>query len=391
MGCPENYKNIGQLMDTLLLFVEHIDDEGCLCIKINDTAEIIDQLKERTFDQIRQLQVNSKVLILETALNISFFELELAWLPERKARQAIPFALEEQLAQASEQLHYAFAKTFYKEGHYLIAVVNKQRLSFIQDLLQQNHINAKQITVDWFALQVGETIAHENNLLVNTSSFKGGLSDQLAEKFLQQHPQIQLLSFENSKKWQAPEDCRKINSYEYLAKEIQKKPFINLCQGDMQNNTESKQIKIGAYLCGTLFLLWLVCLLCVNAFNLYFINKKSKALDQKIAVIYYQFFPHAKQVISPRFRISQLLKGANQDEYYHFWILLDKFSQAMNKKDFKVEQMRYANHSLSISLISTDFAKLEQLEKDLKNKSLKVKQTQASSHDKEVLATLELS
>jgi general secretion pathway protein L len=45
---------------------------------------------------------------------------------------------------------------------------------------------------------------------------------------------------------------------------------------------------------------------------------------------------------------------------------------------------------LSVTIDSADFANLEQLENELKSLHLKVKQTQASTHEQQVVATLEL-
>ena len=52
--------------------------------------------------------------------------------------------------------------------------------------------------------------------------------------------------------------------------------------------------------------------------------------------------------------------------------------------------MRFQNNRLFVDLSSPDFAKLENYEKKLRNNQLLVEQTQASTKDGEVVATLEL-
>jgi general secretion pathway protein L len=120
------------------------------------------------------------------------------------------------------------------------------------------------------------------------------------------------------------------------------------------------------------------------------LNKQTQNVDEQIAVIYRQFFPGSKQVISPKFRIMQLLKSNDTEDQNHFWFLLNQFAKVTNNDQFTLEQIRYQNKSLSVTIISADFASLEKLENELKKLQLKVKQTQASTHEQHVVATLEM-
>ena len=120
------------------------------------------------------------------------------------------------------------------------------------------------------------------------------------------------------------------------------------------------------------------------------IDEVSEILDKKIALIYHEFFPDAKMVISPKFRIEQLLK-ANKNEDSPLWYLLDKFAQVFNEKEFKLEELHYQSSILSIKLRANNFTVLENLEQQLKRSQIKVSQVQASSHDHDLIATLELS
>ena len=72
-----------------------------------------------------------------------------------------------------------------------------------------------------------------------------------------------------------------------------------------------------------------ISLLLVNAINLYLVNKQTQKIDDQIAVIYHEFFPGAKQVISPKFRIMQLLKNNNAEDQNRFWFLLNQFAKVI--------------------------------------------------------------
>lgn len=373
------------------LFTKHLNHEGCFCLKLNADGSLSAPPAQRNFAQIKALQQECDTLIIETSANASLLSLELPWLPERKARVAIPYALEDKLAQSVEDLHFAFDKARYQNKRYLIAAISKQRIRYISQLLTENAIEFTAITLDWFAMEPEELCVSESTLLSNTEDFKGALSGELAETYIKNYPTHQPLLFADSQiKLDSDLAKSQETSYVWIAQRILKSKLMNLCQGEMQHGSKSEWIKKGYQLASVLFCLWLASLILVNAINLHFLNKKTTKIDEQIAVIYHEFFPDAKQVLSPKFRISQLLKNNNNEEQARFWFLLNQFSKVIDSDQFTLEQLHYQNKTLSATLISADFASLEQLENQLKKLHLNVKQTQASTHEQQVVATLEL-
>ncbi|MGL6028286.1 MAG: type II secretion system protein GspL, partial [Legionella sp.] len=160
--------------------------------------------------------------------------------------------------------------------------------------------------------------------------------------------------------------------------------------GEMQHSMRADWLKKGYMLSASLTIIWLISIVLVNAINLHSLNKKNNALDQRIAVIYREFFPEAKQVISPRFRISQLLGDQTVNSQSRFWFLLTQLARVLKENNSTPEQIRYQNNLLAVTLISPDFASLERIEEQLKTRQLQVSQTQASTRDEQVFATLEL-
>jgi len=378
-------------VDTCFLFTRHLDNEGCFCCTITEKGEVKTPPAQRDFAQIKMLQQNCNTLIVETCTNASLFDLELPWLPERKARVAIPYALEDKLAQSFDELHFAFDKPRYQNNRYLVTVISKQRIAYIIQLLKERGIDFAAITLDWFALSAQELCVNESTVLINNDDFKGALSGELAIAYLKNHPHQPPLLFSDSQITADP-DWPKTpeNSYIWIAQRLLKAKIMNLCQGNIQLGNGFDLIKKGYQLAGVLCGGWLLSLVLVNAFNLHSLNKQIAEVDKKIALIYHEFFPDAKQVISPKFRISQLLSKNNSDNQPHLWFLLNQFAKQMKNDQFTLEQLRYQNNTLSVTLISPDFASLEELENQLKKLELKVKQTQASTQEQQVVATLEL-
>lgn len=379
-------------MDHFFLFTRHLNHEGCFCLKLDADGTLSVPPAQCSFAEIQNLQKDCNTVIIETSEQASILSLELPWLPERKARTAIPYALEDKLAQSVDELLFAFDKARYQNNRYQIAVISKQRMQYIMQLFTEMSIEFSAITLDWFALEPEELCVSESTLLVNSSDFQGALAGELAETYIKKHPTNPPLLFSDSQ-IDYVLDIPKSNetSYEWIARRIMKSRLMNLCQGEFQHGRKSDWIRKGYKVAGGLFCLWLISLITVNALNLYFVNKETSKIDAQIAVIYHEFFPEAKQVLSPKFRIGQLLKNNNSEEQARFWFLLNQFSKGMNNDQFTLEQFRYQNKTLFVTLVSADFANLEKLENQLKKLQLKVKQTQASSREQQVVATLELT
>jgi general secretion pathway protein L len=378
-------------MDHFFLFTKHLDDNGCFCLKISQEGELITPPAQRNFEEIKDLQKECSTLVIETTTSASILTLELPWLPERKARIAIPFALEDKVAQSIEELHFSYDKLRYQNNQYLIVVTSKERIHYLMNILTEKDISFDLITLDWFAISPQELCISESTLLVNNDDFQGALSGEIALSYIKKHPLEQPLTFKDSEI--AVDSTIPKNedySYTWIAKKIKQIKPLNLCQGEMTHGDTFSWIKKGYQLAGILCGVWLLSLLIVNAISLYFINKKTEQIDKQIAIIYHEFFPEAKQVISPQFRISQLLNNNTADSQARFWYLLDQFAKTMKDSKMSIEQIRFQNKTLLVTLMSSDFASLEELENKLKKIPLKVKQTQASTQAQNVVATLEL-
>jgi general secretion pathway protein L len=74
----------------------------------------------------------------------------------------------------------------------------------------------------------------------------------------------------------------------------------------------------------------------------------------------------------------------------NFLAILNKLAQGIKDSNVTIEQFRFQNKTLIITVVCADFATLEKLEDRLKQLQLNVAQTQAANRDQQVVATLEL-
>lgn len=382
-------------MATCFIFVKYLTDEGCQCLTLNQQGDIEASLAERSFNDILQLQNNTYTVIVAPAEHFSLHRVELPWLPEKKARAALPYALEDKLADNVENLHFAFDRNYYQQGHYLVAVCQRTYLATLFEKLAHQSIKFDVITMDWFALANSEACIVDTGLLIHDNLiFCGALSAELAPLYLKGTPlDFQLYSFIDSDDslLNYPSQSTGEKSAVWVAKRLQKAKLLNISQGQFQQQSSYAQTKRWYYAAGIMASIWLLTALLINSIKLHTLDTQIKEVDGQIAVIYKQFFPQAQQVISPRFRIEQLMKSKKGEGNNTFWLLLNQFSLASKDIGTKLEQLRYQNQQLQVTVVSKDFNALEALQTYLQNTQINVKQTHASSKDNQVLGTLELT
>lgn len=382
-------------MATCFIFTQHFDSEQCLCLRLDQQGQVDAPLAMRSIHDTRVLQLDAQTIVVVPTQSSSLHEVELPWLGERKARAALPYALEEQLAQNVTTLHFSFDREHYKNERYLVAVTDKQFLLDLVAKLDNLNIDFDIMTLDWFALNENEACVTEDGLLVRNDVFKGALNGELAALYLSaEEKNTALLTFKDSITTLKIKKATPVNSpfLEWVAQRLSQSDMMNLCQGGLTHDTRQNVIRHWYYGCAILASVFLISLLAFDAIYLHSLNKKITDVDKKIAVIYREFFPEAKQVISPRFRITQrLTAGLSSNETAILWSLLDKFGHAFKGSSFIIEQLRFQNQMLSVTLISKDFATLENFQQRLQRDKVKVRQAQASSQEQKVVATLELS
>lgn len=394
-------------MYTCYLFTDNFDDENCLSIRLNSAGEVDAELAVRSIDDFKVIQEDAKTVIVVSAEQTAIHSLELPLLNANKARSVISYALEESLAEPVISSHFAFSKHHYIDGHYLVAVIDKTILQTLQLNLARLQIEYDIITCDWFALSVGESCVIANRYLVNDVNFKGSLSLDLFDIYLDAQTDFShILMFNDSPALQHSEKFTrvKVDTYAWLASRLHEKKPINFCQGEHTHKTNKdtvkKYYKYASYLAGG----WLCTLLLSKIVLIFVLNHNLSEYDTKIADLYRKFFPNAKQVISPKFRINQALHQNQAGFDAKFWKLLANFSTSVrtyllhnprhkgNDHDYVViKQIRSQNDKLEIALVCSDFEVLEKIETNLKNQSVAVKKAGVSTKGDKIIATLELS
>ncbi|MDF1757128.1 MAG: type II secretion system protein GspL [Legionellaceae bacterium] len=387
-------------MLTCYIFSEHFNDENCLSVRLDEQGNVEQPLQLRSIEDFKKLQENSKTIVVLPTHVSCIHELELPYINERKARPALTYALEDKLAQPVTNLHFSFDKEHYENNRYLILVTDKQIISDLKAKLVGANIKYNVITNEWFSLNIGEACVIESSLLVNDINFKGALSIDLLDKYLGGQASFShVLKFTDSQVLQHSEKFTQVDmdSYNWVATQLFKKNPMNFCQGEFQHNTHKDSSKRWYKLAIILGSVWVCGLILTNLVSWLVLDNQLSDYDKKIAVVYREFFPNAKQVISPKFRINQLLKKNESGYDARIWKLLANLSAAvhpdnLDKDDYvSIQQLKFQNSNLSVRITSHDFYGLEKLALRLKKLHVTVRKSSAATKGDKVIATLELS
>lgn len=386
-------------MTTCFLFLESsietntVQQEHFWAVRLDDAGEVDLPLAWYPIEEIKSMQMGCQTVAVLPASVASLHRLDLPKLSTRKAREAIPYALEEELAEPVTALHVAFDRDTQRGSRYRVVVINRLRLRAWMHELEALEMAFDAITLDWFAVESGEVCATATDLLVHQDTFIGALSPLLAAQYLTTHPEMRAgFTFDDSEtSLQQLELSAHEGSYRlFVAKRLLEGRYINLCQGAFHNRTYDNFSSLWYGVCGALFAAWFVSVLGINAIALHRLQTKQAGLEQQIAKHYHVFFPEAKQVISPRFRIERLLNQTGAAPHDSFWILFDALANVVALNPLDIETLRFRDQTLWVSVAAQDFAFLDAFEQKLKTLRVRVKQTQAKTRDNQVTAILEL-
>jgi general secretion pathway protein L len=390
---------------TWYIFIQSDDVSELLSLRMDMHGQIDQPLQMRPIAAIQTLQANARTIIVLPAHWCGLYQIELPLLAERKAREAIPFALEDMIAKPVAQVHFAFDKNFYRNGRYLVVVIDKTVMTQWMAKLEDIDLNYDQITLDWFALQPGEGMVDIQSVKVNAEAFQGTVTLDIWERI--DHAwsqQIEWTLFSDSAvlpEWSTVPK-QSTQRLVWVAQRLFKGKMFNLCQGNFQHATSHTQIVRKYQFAGILASAWLVAFIGIHLGLYWFVTHQTQKIDQQIAQSYRVFFPGATQVISPKIRVAQLLQQSQLGNNAALWSLLESFSLAAVQASSKIAQpnvkmesmvqtLQFQNQVLTVLFHCENFAALEQIESFLQHRHIHVQQISAATEADKVVAKLELS
>jgi len=362
----------------------------------------------------------SPVFVLISGTEILLTQTSIPSKQRQRILQALPFALEEELADNIESLHFAIGEREAQSDNITVAVIARSIMDDIIQQLQTLNIKADVIMPDFLALpessQVWSVFYSNNKVLVRTGVQAGFSIEKenlitLLQMALNEHKMQapkQLIVFKDKKSIADIDALQVLNmpikannhnhsALAWLVKGlVDKTPPLNLLQGDYRPVSKSKHIwrrwRLTAILLLSLFALQAI----QQVIDYQQLKNKRAEFETQIEEIYRQTFPSARRIVNPRVQMEQQLKalrsqhgGAINDG--NFLLLFNQISIPLSQaKGLNIQRIDYKSGQFDIHLEVADWQAWEYLKRKLEALNLSVEKQSATSNNNVVQSHLRI-
>ncbi len=299
--------------------------------------------------------------------------------------KAVPFALEEQLVDDVDELHFSLGEV--KDGTVPVVVVKRVVLEQWLGLLERYHITPQKIIPDYFAipsLQQGWHLWFDEQGVMLRYGRTAGLRmifstplfilQRLYDEVEQKPEQLLVSGDPEGLQDELVAWCQQ-NDIEWVQGENSPQPLpvaativpngdvINLLQGDFSHQEKmSRQWRPWWPAVAVLAMMALFQLTSMAADHQRLTTLQA-TLDQEIKQLYLDTFPDAKRVVDPRAQMEARLKeqdvGMQGDQFYS--LLGGVTLLADNKVKFELQRLRYHNGELNVDMHLQNLQVLDQI------------------------------
>jgi len=418
--------------------------QGELSTKINHGA-----LNDIRASQTSEIANANHVVVLLDSRCLHFNQLQLPTQNTQKMLRAVPYALEEFIADDIDDIHFVIANNKQQKNTAVVGI-HKQTLQLIIDTFSAAGITIDSLIADTLCLVTGENqwalLNFNNTCYLQTNTYSGNVFNQdllplFFEKTLQaaagKTPE-KLLVFshesneetehliqnlqpiiskysantsdnaaiaidsdtQNGDNKHSTNQNTQIISIAYnshpldvFSGQYKQAEKLNLLQGQFKNKKSSSGNLQYWRLAASLAFIWLVLHLGLTGYQENQLAHKNADTLAEIKSIYKKTFPQSKRIVNPRVQMEQKLKelkrGANTENGLLF-ILSESFGTfVLNKKNIHLQSLNYRNNRMDIGLDSTNLQAIETLNKQLNsNAHIKSEITSSSSEKNRVKGNL---
>ncbi|HEB27692.1 MAG TPA: type II secretion system protein GspL [Porticoccus sp.] len=373
------------------------------------------------------------VAVLVPAENVLLASIDIPSQQSRQIKQALPFMVEELIADEIESVHIAIPELLSRESNLIdVAVIAHRILIDWLDQLHSHQLAAKKILIDALSIPYQENniavLVNGDRVLVRSAKYSG-MAVQSADfpwlfsAILEQHehagdvllrPTITLIhsaELDSDKEVATTLQAhiqQHCSGYELKTVEYQESvtdilaatvcnsdnPEINLLQGGYAINVSSenswRQWRLVASIAGFGVISYLLLML---AGGWYFEGRASE-LDRQSITLYKEIFPNERRVVSPTKQMKNHLQRLGTTSNSNFLPLFANTSSQLSSKDNKldvlVDQLRFdsSRGDLQFQVQTSSLDQLDQLKQLLAGAGLDVEINSATEQDDHIMGRI---
>jgi len=349
-----------------------------------------------SLEELKAIARGKKVSVLIDAHYTTFESVKIPSKNRNKQLQAIPFAMEDRLAEDIEDTHFALGKT--TDSSVPVIAIKRELLKDTLDLFNQQNIHLESITADSVALPGSESqwciLLDEDSALIKTGPSQTHCCDRdnlsvILQALLSQadDTETKLTTPDAITYYYKEDDTDAENLLQNFDIDIQKQTYknhaleifvqhlkdvlsFNLLQGEFTPKRESvtwikpwKSVAIAASI-------WMVLHLGYNSLIAIQLEEKNTALTKQIEKAFKRAIPDARKMTGMKTRVERRLKslqsgGAGSNES-GFLQILSKVSPALSKNDrTNIKAAVYRNNYIDMDLTAKTLDDIEKLKNKL--------------------------
>jgi len=399
-----HYPKFPTMRPTLFIHFHHLTSVDWTIF--DSQQRLVQHVAETTLATI-PIDKNQQVIVLLPNTEILLTQVTLPTTQRQRLQQAVPYALEEQLAEDIEQLHFALGQRDAQQ-RLAVAIIAQRHLDSYLNVLREFQLSPAVVLPEVFILPLisesWSVMSYGQRVLVRTAKQAGFAIE--AENintilpFLTMPSQIIVWGQLSESVREAFNSLNmpiieKIRDESFLISNNYRTVPINLLQGKYQPVSQTAHLWRPWRL--TVALLLIFSCIEIGKLGLYYnqLEQQAQALNQQIEQIYRQTFPQAQKIVNPRVQMEQQLnelKGkAKNIQAGNFLILLNQLSPVLSKvTSLNLKEISYQSGKLELSLEVADLATLESLKRYVKEAGMNAVISPSGGESKVVRAKLQV-
>lgn len=389
----------------------------------NTAGELTGKITTGSLVELSEVATDHPAIVLLNSQCLHLNQLQLPTQNLQKLLKAVPYAIEEFIADDIDDFHFIIAKNKHDSSTSVVGI-KKTTLKNIIQVFQQAGINVEKIIPDALCLAADNKqwacLNYKSNSYLQTDTANGMLlshdllpyvlanklqneTQARPEKILLFSEQEDTAVFDVLKADNIPGDDIEIVNIVYNTH-----PLVVFCGNYKQaiplNLLQHKfkpRRKTSGYwqhwrLAASLAAIWLVLHLGLTGFQHSQLKDENIATSTNIEKIYKKSFPKSRKIVNPRVQMEQKLKElkgtAGNNSQGLIFLLAESFGTlSHDKKNITLQSLTFRNNRMEIGLEGSNLQAVENLNKNLNNnKKIKSEITSSSSEKDKVKGNLRI-
>lgn len=410
------------MSETLLIHYNIDQPQQATWSLCNDEGELTGRITTASLDELSELATTYPAVVLLNSQCLHINQLQLPTQNMQKMLKAVPYAVEEYIADDVENFHFVISKNKNSDITSVVGI-DKATLQNIIQSFQQANIYIEKIIPDVLCLPADASNGqwaclnfHENSYL-QTDTLSGimlphDIMPYVMTTMLQdknQDPPDRIILFYEQEDPSAFSELNIEDSNAELINVVYNThPLVVFCghykQASalnlLQHKFKAKRKSSGYWqhwrLAASLAVVWLTLHLGLTSFQYSKLDEANKKTKAEIERVYKQAFPQSRKIINPRVQMEQKLKALknNSDNNSNglLFLLSESFGTLTHdKKSITFQSLIFRNNRMEIGLDSTNLQAIENLNKNLNsNAKIKSEITSSSSEKNKVRGNLRI-